>query len=466
MVIDQGDLRISFLRTLLISLICFQLILPASIYSTLGYANDGQVQSYLKAAKSADKAAEASDTMTYVWGGVGVICLAVCVASMAGGSIISAGTDNYICMGASLGGAIADFAMTKKVESALLGLAGPAVSLATYNPAPPAQGATGAVSAVKTGPATSAATAGGVGGSLKQSAAEGDMGTGAAFRNLQYMQANGSEEQIAAAQGAFDRASAAYNATRTTAAAPSGTNAPLNVNEDPGYPGMHGNEVAKNLDQNFEGAKPDPVKPEAKPAASKNWGACLSAAVAILQAFMKHSNAEEQKKSAKENRDAAAKIQAQDQAASVVASAGSQKTDDPTGGTAAVSTPYSAAPYTSSTSPATAGGLSVTSADDSNIQHKLAFAVANDNALPKAVNSPLFLREFKLVSRQNFEDFIKKPYASPAEAISDAMKPFLKPKQSFYLSSLLKNLGNHYKTNGTHSAPDFRKSPQVANNFV
>ena len=317
---------------ILVIILCLGIALPFKTH-----ANLSQKEELEKAAKGADKAADSNETMSMVWAGVGAVCLTSCIASMSGGEIIGGGAEKYICMFSSLGAGITDAIMTEKVESALMGAAGPAVTLAS-----------------------------------------GGLNSGAA---------------------------------KTSAAG-------------------------------------------AAKGASKDYGSCVSAAVAILQAFMKNNDAKEERKDAKENRKQAEKL-ALAQGGAVVES-GKASAPVPV----ILPIPPNPPSFTSGTIKSAAsrtdGGtvVALTAAKTGDCSGAvetrsapalLACAVANDQHLPPAVTSQGFLREFSKISHQDFATFVNHKPWSPADAMREAVRPSLKARDFSRISTLLGSLEREFQ---------------------
>ena len=107
--------------------------------STWAIAQTQQYHELMKAADKADEAADTNDTLSKVWAGVGSVCTMVCATSIGGGSLIGAGTDPWVCSGATMAASITDASMTKEFASALPGVLSLGGTLATQS------GSTGAV---------------------------------------------------------------------------------------------------------------------------------------------------------------------------------------------------------------------------------------------------------------------------------------------------------------------------------
>jgi hypothetical protein len=80
---------------------------------------NAQKLNYCQAAQGASSAAGADSAMWKVWAGVGTVCTYACVASFTG-----LPTSEYICMGVTLAGGLADAFATKNFVSALTAIGG------------------------------------------------------------------------------------------------------------------------------------------------------------------------------------------------------------------------------------------------------------------------------------------------------------------------------------------------------
>ncbi len=446
------------MKAILVFFICFTLIFPTSFaLADGGYSSNylKQRENYTKAAAAADKAAEANQTMSMIWGGVGVVCLAVCCASMAGTAIFTAGTDNLICMGASMGGSIADMVITKKVESAILGIVGPATSLATG--------------------------AGGAGNAAAAAYDQAVINEERAANQVENLSStvNEAQQQVTQLQGQVDQTTATLAGYRTRFETIAAT--PADVQGRSYFQSQLGQQQqqlttaqqdAKNLSTQLDQAKSvsaqktqEAYKAQdaAKQGNSKNWGACLSAAMAIVQAIMKNQSSEQEKGTAQDNRAQTAQLDTYEQQYQMAnAQHNKRRPTNPK-----PSEPDFNAPSTNPTS-ATAKNLgsfksSETSAATASTSPALLCDLSGDHSasllecaqkldatLPSSLTSELFARGFYKISHQSFQDFLKKSYSSPAEAISDGLKAYLKPKQTIQLVSLLNDVTRTYQNN---SAP-------------
>lgn len=88
---------------------------PCSNKSSQG---NNQSDQYCKAADTADEGKDTNDILTKVWAGVAGVCAAACAVSFGGANPYGKAAD-MACVGANLGGAGTDAAMTKNYEGAV-----------------------------------------------------------------------------------------------------------------------------------------------------------------------------------------------------------------------------------------------------------------------------------------------------------------------------------------------------------
>lgn len=530
---SKSEKKSGFIQVLVFSL-SFSLAFPAGIFLSPDAHAESQKEKYLKAAKSADKAADTSELLMKVWGGVGVVCLAICIASMCGGSIISAGADNYICMGASLGAGITDAMMTKKVEGAIAGIIGPAVSLATMGGGAAAGAAGGVAKAAATagtstvrpatGAATSAATAATSTGGVQSAAATlsrfqldppaNDIGSiinppqqpiisqDAVMSVPQSLLPNTTPQGVTGNAGTGNiggEVSGGGLATSETNNLSNSIGGKASGGlTGGGAQGSAGQTTGGKVEGNISGAKPDAPATDAKPAAQKNWGACLSAVMAMLQAFMKNQSASDSKKSAKENRKSAQELEAQEASAKGIAVSGSSSPATAGGNTAAATSAATAATSgagsevgqqsgaspgygsgataltsaaataqfsnsgidsTSLTSALTSDAFCASEIASGDAKRQLECAVKFDSTLPRAVNSQGFLSDFQRITGRSFASFLNNRSQSLSSYMETALRPKMNQQQFRKFQILLQDLEKNYQ----NRTPESAHRPELVN---
>ncbi len=187
-----------------------------------------------------------------------------------------------------------------------------------------------------------------------------------------------------------------------------------------------------------------PGQPTPKP--PKNWGACIQAATAVIQVFIKRNSMEEQKKAAKENRKYAEQLAAESGSQTVVASTGGSIITTPNGSAGAgvpQPGPNNSGPgLTTVSDPHTKDSkLSLSNCSNTkgsgDVQQSVFCATSFDKNLPDFVKSPKFKKDFKNVSGKDLKDFLKTDSPSGNEGVTSAFGGVLNPSQSSKLTAML-----------------------------
>lgn len=163
-----------------------------------------------------------------------------------------------------------------------------------------------------------------------------------------------------------------------------------------------------------------------QPKVAKNWGACLNAAMSMVQVFMKRQAMADEKKVAKENRKRADELlNAKDAAAIAAAPPVSipQQSTATAGGSSASG--LSGAGSSRGPSEKSAEGPTLANSNvcknTENVSTAIQCAVANDSNLPEFVKNPNFNKNFKRASGIDFGKFLSQDSGSTSQAFQGAL---------------------------------------------
>jgi hypothetical protein len=194
--------------------------------------------------------------------------------------------------------------------------------------------------------------------------------------------------------------------------------------------------------------KPEPkIGPNGKEIAgkpAKNWGACLSGAMATIQVFIKRQAMEDARQSAKQNRKIADQfLNAKNSALAVNAAPPaifpSKSAAAAAGGDGTSASSSGAGGSLSGNTAALSNeGLSkICSQSGSGAGQAIQCAVSQDPTLPDGVNSPRFAKNFKKASGIEFGAFLEKKSGSAGGAIQGAIGGALSPGKAAELGALV-----------------------------
>ncbi len=309
-------------------------------------AETSQRDAYCKAAKASSKAADANKTLVGVWSAVAAVCITACGASAMGSTIISAGSDSWICLGSNIAAGASEGLITKKFMDSVTGLAMSAVPVA-----------------------------------LKLYS---DKDKATAQRTP-----SASESASQAAPTPDLAAPPAAPAEAPDLAAPPA--APAEAPAPPAPPA--------------ESASPAPAEAAPDPASAvatenekvdTDWSACLSAAMAAGKAVWKYTDYQRESKNVDKNLKNAKKLLAKNLAidTDLNTKGSSSGTYDP--GSIDFSAPQAATP------PASTAATD----EEKDLGEEISYAMTNDPLLPKFIQDPKFKKEFENTANTPLQDFI------------------------------------------------------------
>lgn len=191
----------------------------------------------------------------------------------------------------------------------------------------------------------------------------------------------------------------------------------------------------------------------ASKASENDWGACLSAAGAGVQAFMKKTASDDAKKTADQNYKAAAKLQAQNPTAQLTGFSPATASGEGMEGSGGSGLGGGSGITDIAASESAGGGkdpCSAPGAGGGNFQATLQCALASDKNLPPMVKDPRFARDLTKATGMSPDAFLEKVSKDgPASAMAGGTGAALTPEGVSKLGSLLAAIQDRTVNNET-----------------